>query len=68
MDFSFLFNLALSYSPKKLPFQYHCRNTVSQLSSRWISVVPVCYEHQDLEKSGKSLISKTEIKPSQYLL
>ena len=41
--------LALSYFPKGLPLKYHRRYNVSPLSSRWISVVPLCKKHQDLK-------------------
>ena len=41
---SFFFILALDYFPKGLPLKYRRLLCVSQLSSRWISVVPRKYK------------------------
>ncbi len=39
--------LASSYFCRELPPNYHRRRCVSQLSSRWISVVPHRHRHQE---------------------
>jgi hypothetical protein len=40
-------NLASSYFDKELPPHYRRRRYVSQLSSRWMSVVPYRHRHQE---------------------
>ena len=48
VNFSIYFFIQAScYLLKGSPLQYYRRYTVSQLSSEWISVVPVRYKHQD---------------------
>ena len=40
-------SFGIGYFPKKSPFKYRRCYKVSQLSSKWIRVVPLSFKHQN---------------------